>query len=1094
MSLRKVYEACRDGGPEGDLARMLLAQQDWFSAVAEFDPRTSDALPLGLDEVLRRLASLANAPFVRDRLWRIVEHCRLSVERIFGALSENPRREQAMLPIRDVRELDATSFIALSRRPGRNIREKLAGKPHMQAVRRYQSTDLPQNRLLKEFVSQLADLLELRAACLAHEDDLLSEIYRWLRSDEAEAIGPWENLPPNNTLLSHRDYRRVWDAWIALQALDDAIDADLKHFNSRATTIERWNAYCKGYARGTAVFGSVPVLFDYDKFAITPLRALAIDAADPPLRRQKPTPTISTPVCIDLTPLRPRYSVDGASAHTMSEAFLWQRWHNDVTGLTEDLGLYEADAAVTDPRATSVTWANLIFTSDDSDADLLNSAASSFTRRLAGTFTHPALVALVPDHLNDFDLQLTRRHINARFPQAEPLPRSVAAVIEHVAYATISLDGFRVVVVDTVGGVTSATPLTARYDKDLADRLPATRGYYWERAPHAIIDSAAPVEPFNEILHVDENGYWHDPVPSVLPPSVDRMVLQQHPSLGQFDAVVNVPTSPVIGGIHLYLLQQHAANIPLWRDQIPELSIKVIQDGRYEPFFLVNRGTTIRPVRGKPVQIPVTRSFTLPAGKDYFQFPLFQGNDANDLGYVARLESPDFPLARDAIYDLVMTYTYGADDPYRLVFQPRDTLLRPVTATWQRKTDEEITDAPGPEYPRPLTWHELRRYWNPVKGKMTDLPDWAATATRRLLRTLDSDVVAGTIKIPWRTDKNGNLFTFVEVAGSDDVFLHESVLLAPDAPDDLAPGDIVFLARTSANGKVRANHASRWANTVASALPGADEIPEFIRRALYVPYIKTWSDGRSLMDVDCPSDFRREMGDLIPSLEEKLRSGTTEAIEREIAFLFSCMHKDIPAEVSTNLANAVLSGRFDEKAVGFALGDLSVAWQQQLFAELLRQDDNRSLRVFSRAIWRTESFARAFDAETTQSVCLRALNALTDAAERANRSPREVSHMVRYCELTLGLLRSRDSDNATIQMVLQPNQVLTRRLAEQVERLSQLIVKESISFESRVQINLPGKPADDPTPDLLYALRLYLTGDIGSHAIRVTGITDTEDN
>ena len=86
--------------------------------------------------------------------------CRLSTSS--RSLSENPRREQAYLPIRDVKELNATSFIALSRRPGRNVREKLAGKPYMQAVRRYQSVDLPQNRLVKEFVTQLADLLELR--------------------------------------------------------------------------------------------------------------------------------------------------------------------------------------------------------------------------------------------------------------------------------------------------------------------------------------------------------------------------------------------------------------------------------------------------------------------------------------------------------------------------------------------------------------------------------------------------------------------------------------------------------------------------------------------------------------------------------------------------------------------------------------------------------------------------------------------------------------------------------------------------------------------------------------------------------------------
>ena len=77
------------------------------------------------------------------------------------------------MPIHAVRELDANSFIKLSNRPGRTIREKLAGKPHMQAVRRFQSVDLPENRLLKAFVRHLVELLEFRLDYLGHEDEIL---------------------------------------------------------------------------------------------------------------------------------------------------------------------------------------------------------------------------------------------------------------------------------------------------------------------------------------------------------------------------------------------------------------------------------------------------------------------------------------------------------------------------------------------------------------------------------------------------------------------------------------------------------------------------------------------------------------------------------------------------------------------------------------------------------------------------------------------------------------------------------------------------------------------------------------------------------
>ena len=60
--------------------------------------------------------------------------------------------------------------------------------------------------------------------------------------------------------------------------------------------------------------------------------------------------------------------------------------------------------------------------------------------------------------------------------------------------------------------------------------------------------------------------------------------------------------------------------------------------------------------------------------------------------------------------------------------------------------------------------------------------------------------------------------------------------------------------------------------------------------------------------------------------------------------------------------------------------------------------------------------------------------------------------------------------------------------------LVELTEKTGMSLKSRVQIdNLPSKPEGDHTSDLLFALQLYLTGDIGANAIRVTSINDSSD-
>jgi hypothetical protein len=78
-------------------------------------------------------------------------------------------------------------------------------------------------------------------------------------------------------------------------------------------------------------------------------------------------------------------------------------------------------------------------------------------------------------------------------------------------------------------------------------------------------------------------------------------------------------------------------------------------------------------------------------------------------------------------------------------------------------------------------------------------------------------------------------------------------------------------------------------------------------------------------------------------------------------------------------------------------------------------------------------------------------------------------------------------------MLLQPHQRITRKFAEQIDRIEKIVSEEQITLFSRVQIDVP-KPEGIRTPDLLYALRLYLTGDDGANLIHITGISDSDDN
>jgi hypothetical protein len=1090
IGIINLYRAYSDSGAAGTRARQLIDQQHWYASIAEFDPKTGDALPLAFDEVLHRLGRRTETKDLRDHLWRIVDHCRLSLENIFASLSENPRREQAYLPIRDVKELNAASFIALSRRPGRNVREKLAGKPYMQAVRRFQSVDLPQNRLVKEFVTRLAELLELRKRHLGHEDKLLGDIYRWLRTDEAYDIGRWDNLPPNNTLLSHRDYRRVWDGWRRLQELDDAIGRDFARLEGRVATIVRWEGFGAAYAAGETLFGDMPVLFDYDSFTIRSWHKPIKQQGSGPARPRRDRAAFEGPACVDLSYLRPRFAVGGQAAQVLPEAYLWQRWRKK--GESVDLELFYADLALLSPDATTICITDLFFAKDEDEA-LVDWAAHAFARKLSKSFANPALIWLVPDFLNDFEVQATRRNLNARFAKAEPLPRSVAAVIEQVDYSKIRCSDFQVLVVDAVGGTTYATKLTAQHDEALEKRVPETRGFYWERSPHVTLKQAeASYDPLVEIPRIDRDGGHHGATPLPSMGLVNPKTLRNHLQIGSFDDVIAVKVSPVQGGLRLHELQQRAGDIPLWRDHIPELSIKVIKAGRYQPFFLVDRGTTIRPLRGVPVHIPLNNRFTLPAGRSHYQFPLFQGQDPDDLGYVARLESPAFPLASDATCFLTMTYTYGADDPYRLVFEPLDGSFAPVQVKWQPKTEEIITNAPAPGYPIPLTWAELQHHENASKVGFTNYLDWAVDQTSKCLETLEalSEPVVGTVKTDWKTNQSGRRFLFVRLDCGEDVYVGEFDLVRSMPRGKPAAGDEVHLLLVKKGPRILARHVALTEGAMIH------DIAASMRRGLYVPYIKTWGDARSLSDADCPADFRRQFTALSPRLERAWNEESTpDHLRSELRFLLCCMHRDMPASVSRDLVEGASTEVLDERACAFALGDLSQEWQRRVFVAVWNRGDMQAVSIFAQAIWRTASFISVFDGASLAWLGATILSAMRETNELTRPRKSDVARLTQYCELILGLLRSRESLVTEVRMTLQPHQELTKNLADQVEAAVALVERSGVEVRSRVEIaDLPDKPEGDSTPDLLFALRLYLTGDVGANAIRVTGVSDGEDN
>ena len=75
-------------------------------------------------------------------------------------------------------------------------------------------------------------------------------------------------------------------------------------------------------------------------------------------------------------------------------------------------------------------------------------------------------------------------------------------------------------------------------------------------------------------------------------------------------------------------------------------------------------------------------------------------------------------------------------------------------------------------------------------------------------------------------------------------------------------------------------------------------------------------------------------------------------------------------------------------------------------------------------------------------------------------------------------------------MILSPEKELTKEFIKIIDRITNKVMMNNIKLNSRIALQLDKPKAFRRTPDLLYALKMYLTCDSGANTIQITGITD----
>ncbi|MDQ7073591.1 MAG: DUF2357 domain-containing protein [Gammaproteobacteria bacterium] len=1314
-TLSSLYTAIADETDNKASALLLLQLRSWLTKLCKFDPRSGHELPQGLDEILQKLAT-EDSPHksaIQDRLYRILEHVNDALQTTLDNVNHKILREHAMVPIYAAREVDSVSIQWLSKQTGRNLREKLAGKPYIKAVRRRSSSDTTENKLLKAFAIKLEDKLYhqealFKALSLGYNDKLLLGLQRWLRHEEAKEIGLWNNIPPNNTLLQDRRYRKVWEAWLWLQRLDDDIQRDSNRLSADLLTAIYWSMISVLKQSTRVRLTQQPVIFDYDNYQLFPFddtikgylypekdhsvqygvirnivagkpfgfirtkekndyffhandliagldlenlkvktavsfvagknnqgecakkislykevrpkkltsslsddkiqitveseKSFVLEKIDVELSLQlnpkdlshfvsqvsdtllntlkiqkiksdisQATKTVAESTVIDLCATRPIYTTDSdpASAQHLPFRLLLQRWRHESTG-SIDIDCSSSTAIRLTPTILSTSMYDLF--SDDKSEDkqvkeFRSQSALFFANKIRQQIQTNRLTYLVPDAINDFSLETTRKSINFYYPKATPLPKSIASIFEWQSSSSFQTSKIKendiVVVTDITNNGYSFTPVICKFKDELKSKITDSRGFYWERHPSVVIDKKnithrlveiiKTISNPNEILALfgseglineagqlsfcDDKQKWFD-IPDELKsflsankieyssianeireslPVIKRLSRKSTLFILPLSQGINTPKSNdksvfllknnraiTTGGLSLNQWQEQAGDIPLWRDHLPELSIEIPQEGRTQQFFLV-KDTTVAPMRGKRITIPIKETFTLPANKSNYQFPLKMGDGRQALHHSAELRSPHFPLAVDTVCTLKMTYTYGDDDPYQLKFVPVDPKkagFNSILVDWRSMGSLppiDLSSLPVPDFPKPKTWAYFRMYPKENGDGYSDLLGWVKRDIEKIINyeiffcgpecnRIYYEEMEGIWS--WKEDKNGNKISWVsiDISGKPhEIFFHESDFEKYEENANSISFDL--MEQQGRNGFKAINI------TLGKTIP--NKTINQLKKSWRFPIFTIWNNGHSLSESDAPNDFRNIIQEGSESALSLINSeGVPKSLKDELFFFLSCFHKDAPMQVAESLieySKDKQNLRKFHRHIAFAIGSGELDWQKVLLANTLNPIDNEgltrsiTLEILAIAFWRVESLIFELDEDTIDALLNTLLGCfridLNKIQEQKNSY--KVNTLCRHLELLLALLRTRKYESEQIKLLLSPGRDITKKLIIVIDD----IINNDIQLKSRIDLNIDKPESFYKTPDLLYALKMYLTGDVAGNTIIVNSIS-----
>jgi hypothetical protein len=217
------------------------------------DPRTGAPTPQSLMDYLTSLDRMTEGgrrPLPCDNLAFAAGFAAQPMAEIIARHRTRLVRSHEQIAFHRLRDMDPRSLAWLAQLPGRNVREKLAGRTQALGVRRRVTPDTPENRVVRSVADFLAERIGQRLSYVSAYDQtddsvsraaLLGDTFdlcgQRMRRSELGEIPMAVHVRPNNVLIGDPDYSRLYRTWRLLRDHDHAVKVNWPRLGDRATTV-----------------------------------------------------------------------------------------------------------------------------------------------------------------------------------------------------------------------------------------------------------------------------------------------------------------------------------------------------------------------------------------------------------------------------------------------------------------------------------------------------------------------------------------------------------------------------------------------------------------------------------------------------------------------------------------------------------------------------------------------------------------------------------------------------------------------------------------------------------------------------------------